>query len=262
MHCSTALNHILTPAVLHLSAPVPNTYYYTSPKTRVTYMLNTSVDTAKNAEASCQLLGGHMVMFESQTEQQEVETALVSNGGLIPSFHMRYWIGLESTEWPMFEWRDRTVPAPSKRNYNHWDKQSPDNSSWECAAASWPEAYTNAWAWVDADCEQLMPYVCEISSTWPAQGVACCLCCGFYVGPVCLVTLTPSVPASNNLVHLPSCHPAEPKTVSYKSPFSQSAYILNTSLGDVYSHEAGCAAKGGHLVSFTSIQEQMEVEGQ
>jgi hypothetical protein len=145
---------------------VPNTYFFTAPKTRVTYMLNTSVDTADNAEAACNLLGGHLAMYESQSEQQEVETGLVSDGGLIPSFHMRYWLGLESTEWPKFEWKDRTVPAPSKRNYNHWDKSSPDNSTLECAAASWPEAYTNAWAWVDEDCGRLLPYVCEISSEW------------------------------------------------------------------------------------------------
>lgn len=55
---------------------------------------------------------------------------------------------------------------------------------------------------------------------------------------------------------------AEPKTVKYKSPFSQSTFLLNTSVADVYSHEAGCAAQGGHLTSYISLLEQLEVEDQ
>jgi hypothetical protein len=36
--------------------------------------------------------------------------------------------------------------------------------------------------------------------------------------------------------------------------------VLNTSVADMYSHQAGCAAQGGHLTSYVSLLEQLEVE--
>ncbi len=59
---------------------------------------------------------------------------------------------------------------------------------------------------------------------------------------------------------LPCCRAAANKTSTYTSPVTGSTYILNTTLGDRYSAQAGCRKAGGHLVSFTSLEEQMDVE--
>lgn len=154
---------------------MPNTFYYTSPKTRAQYMLNTSADTFNNAETACNLLGGHLAMFESLSEQQEVEAAFISDGGLIPSFHQNYWFGLEATDWPQFEWMDRTVPMPTRRSYSHWIKNAPFNKMNSCVLSSWNSSYTNAWGWVDADCERRLVYICEVSSEYPKLGCKKCI---------------------------------------------------------------------------------------
>ena len=154
---------------------VPNIYYYTSPKSQSNYMLNTTADTHANAEAACNLWGGHLAMWESVTEQAEVEQAFVSDGGLIGSFHQSYWMGLEVQDWPQFGWMDKTVLAPSKRTYNHWIKNAPGNRAFGCGLANWNTSYTNAWGWQDADCERQLVYICELSSGWRRWQQSCSL---------------------------------------------------------------------------------------
>jgi hypothetical protein len=151
-----------------LPAPtaVPNLYYYTSPKSQSKYVLNTTADTHANAEAACNLWGGHLAMWESLAEQSEVEQAFSSDGGLIGSYHFSYWAGLVAEDWPKYAWMDKTLPLPSTRSYTHWIKNAPANRAFACGLASWNASYTNAWGWQDADCERQMVYICEYSSGW------------------------------------------------------------------------------------------------
>ncbi len=153
---------------------MPNIYYYTSPKSKSQYMLNTTADTHANAEAACNLWGGHLAMWESLTEQSEVEQAFVSDGGLISSFQQSYWMGLEVQDWPQFAWMDKTVLAPSKRTYSHWIKNAPGNRAFGCGLANWNTSYTLAWGWQDADCDMQLVYICELSSGWRRWQLALC----------------------------------------------------------------------------------------
>lgn len=62
--------------------------------------------------------------------------------------------------------------------------------------------------------------------------------------------------------HLPPpLLPTAPKTVRYNSRLTRNGYLLNTTLADVYSHQAACVAQGAHLVSYTSEQEQVGAGG-
>jgi hypothetical protein len=158
-------DHVASPPAL--TSPLctdPAEYYYTSPKTRTAYLLNTSADSQPGAEAACNAFGGHLVLYNSLAEQQEVERALIFEGGLIGSFHKNYWVGLVVTEWPAFEWLDRTLPLPSNRTYVHWGKGQPNEGTAQCAVAQWNSSYGMAWGWGDdCDCDAPQVYVCEKS---------------------------------------------------------------------------------------------------
>ena len=73
----------------------------------------------------CRLqVGGRLVSWSSQSEQYEVELFYLSNGLLIPNFHMAYWMGLASTpaDPTFFLWSDGTPPPGIDRRYAHWGK--------------------------------------------------------------------------------------------------------------------------------------------
>ena len=72
----------------------PKTARYKSGMTQNAYMLNTTIDDMYAHQAACQLLGGHLVSYTSLQEQQEVEELFVSQGVLLPAYHLRYWLGL------------------------------------------------------------------------------------------------------------------------------------------------------------------------
>jgi hypothetical protein len=45
-------------------------------------------------EAACTAQGGHLTSYISLLEQLEVEDQFLNLGVLLPTFHLRYWIGL------------------------------------------------------------------------------------------------------------------------------------------------------------------------
>ena len=54
---------------------------------------------------------------------------------------------------------------------------------------------------------------------------------------------------------------AEPGlTWTYTNSFSNMQYVLNTTLLNWYNAEDTCMSMGGHLVSYNSIEEQLDVE--
>jgi hypothetical protein len=88
---------------------VPSTYRYKSPTSAHTYILNTTAATFNAAEAACVRQGGHLVSYQSEFEQQEVEGYFTDAGALLPGFHRRYWLGLtiphrDPRLWPQFAW--------------------------------------------------------------------------------------------------------------------------------------------------------------
>jgi hypothetical protein len=158
----------------HPSATGPGEYYFTSPKTRIQYLLNTIADSQTGAEAACNAFGGHLVLYNSLSEQQDVERAFLFEGGLIGSFHRNYWVGMVVSEWPAFEWLDRTLPAPSNRTYVHWGKGQPNEQQAQCAVAQWNSSYSMAWGWGDnSNCDAPEVYICEKSREWMHQLPGC-----------------------------------------------------------------------------------------
>ena len=54
--------------------------------------------------------------------------------------------------------------------------------------------------------------------------------------------------------------PAAPGTFTFHSDFTDADYILNTNIHNQSAAEAYCNSQGGHLVSYASQYEQLEVE--
>jgi hypothetical protein len=55
--------------------------------------------------------------------------------------------------------------------------------------------------------------------------------------------------------------PAEPGlTYSYTNNLTSISYVLNTTHTNFYEAEDNCIALGGHLISYTSLEEQIDVE--
>ncbi len=139
---------------------MPGVYRYTSPSTGNDYLLSTTPVDQRSAEAACVLLGGHLVNYASYQEQLEVEAAFVFSGGLIPSHHQFYWMGLQVLFYPLYAWTDATLPAPSNRSYVHWAKGAPNQRA-ACAGASYPGSWNQVWGWQDADCSAPAVTICK-----------------------------------------------------------------------------------------------------
>jgi hypothetical protein len=135
--------------------------------------MTTSPSDQRSAEANCVLLGGHLVSYVSYQEQLEVEMALVFSGGLIPSFHQFYWMGLQVLAYPQFAWSDTTLPLPTNRTYAHWAKGAPNQRA-ACAGASYPASWSQAWGWQDAECTTQAVAVCEAMCKLLATFGCCC----------------------------------------------------------------------------------------
>ncbi len=76
--------------------------------TNNTYCLNTNMTGVDAGEQYCNDLGGHLVSWNSQAEQTEVEGYWVNAGLLLPTFHKLYWMGAFLSDediWPSFRWR-------------------------------------------------------------------------------------------------------------------------------------------------------------
>lgn len=54
--------------------------------------------------------------------------------------------------------------------------------------------------------------------------------------------------------------PAAPNVYRYNSSQQNATYVLNTNLQNFRSAQTFCNAQGGHLVSYRSYDEQVEVE--
>jgi hypothetical protein len=171
---------------------------YQSPKSGISYMFNATPDDQAGAEAACNSFGGHLALYGSLSEQQEVERALVYDGGMIGSYHKSYWVGLTQSESnaQLFTWLDRTLPSPSNRTYQHWEPGQPSSKVETCVVATWKTSYSGAWAWDDVSCYDLQfPYICKKSRGWqalPTQRPAASVAAGL-----------PSRPAARPKLHRP-----------------------------------------------------------
>ena len=186
------------------------------------YLLNTTYSPQKQAEQACQLNGGHLVGYDRLAEQVAVENCFISQGFLLPKFHVFYWMGMVSglpgATWPNFTWIDWNE-AIYKGNYQHWGiagkDLEPNNQvpPEHCAGSNLTVWYTNCGGWADHNCREQYVYVCEIGDA--------------------LSFATYSPPSSNSTFKF------------YSTPLSFDAA------------ERVCNAEGGHLASYESLQEQV-----
>jgi hypothetical protein len=162
-------------------AAEPQLYIYTSNKTGSTYALNTTFTAFAEAEITCNGYGGHLVAWKSVTEQQEVEGYYLRQGYLLPTYHDNYWMGLNtsSSNWPRFNWTERTIRSPGSGAYQHWGRpeggvpEPNNNRVGLCAVCNASLSYTNAWGWADTMCNMTNAFICRMqrksSRCWCSQ---------------------------------------------------------------------------------------------
>jgi hypothetical protein len=148
---------------------VPSVYTYDSRVTGTRYVLSTTPVDQQTAEANCVTLGGHLVSYTSLMEQTDVEAYFSFSGGIIPSYHQFYWMGLQMALYPSYAWLDTSLPEPSNRTYIHWAKGAPSQRA-TCAGASYAGTWGGAWGWQDASCNQLAVAICKANS----EALPCC----------------------------------------------------------------------------------------
>jgi hypothetical protein len=205
-------------------------YNYTSPVTGSKYHMVSAPANGLAAEVNCNSLGGHLVVYETKAEQQEVEAAFTWQGGLLAAYQGAYWLGLQADPYPEFHWLDRTIASPSNVTYINWADGQPgaQEDSNFCATANASLARVSSatavaagaaaepWGWQSYDCTQPQVYICQVT---------------------------------------------RPLVVGYTSNRTDNIYVLDTQLMDRYTAEDSCIDQGGHVVSFASHEEQQEVEG-
>jgi hypothetical protein len=102
----------------------------------------------------------------SQAEQTEVENAFLKMGVLLPNYHKNYWMGLNTTIWPLFYWVDPLVPqTDSPKAYNNWAIGEPNNMNAPefCGGADLTRTRLGAAGWADLNCMNANVYICKIS---------------------------------------------------------------------------------------------------
>jgi hypothetical protein len=189
-------------------------------KLGTTYTLSTVPTTQADAEQQCTLQGGHLVGYRSLSEQQDVEQYFVTFGGLIPSFHQVYWNGLNSS-------------ALALPKFNWLDPLTPPpvNGS----------SYTH-WAKGEPN-NEVSPETCGLSSfnasytaAWGWQD-------------------------SNCYRYLPYiCKTNKAGVYSFTDKDTKISYVLNNTAATRVEAQRACAAAGGSVVSYQTIEEQFDAE--
>ena len=114
----------------------------------------------------------------------QIEAYYIDKGWLLPTFHRRYWIGLNATTpassspaviiagqmqttAAKFAWMDKTAGAPVGQAYQHWGRAGsfgePNNllGNENCGLANASAAYSLAWGWADSSCRVSAPFICK-----------------------------------------------------------------------------------------------------
>jgi hypothetical protein len=91
-------------------------------------------------------------------------------GVLLPNYHKNYWMGLNTTIWPLFYWVDPLVPqTDSPGAYNNWATGEPNNMNAPefCGGADLTRTRMGAAAWADLNCANGNVYICKKSGARP-----------------------------------------------------------------------------------------------
>jgi hypothetical protein len=116
-------------------------------------------------------VGMHFCCSHSNVAHRRTPTTVFSlQGFLMPSFHGRYWIGLNATRPQSFYWLQPGLSAPSPQTYAHWGRNLPTGPSEPnnlernelCGAANFSQGYMKAAGWQDTRCNYTAPSICKM----------------------------------------------------------------------------------------------------
>ncbi len=125
-----------------------------------------------------------------------MEAYYLDMGWLLPTFHRRYWIGVNATTLAStspatmsggqvqtspakFAWLDKAAGAPYGQAYQHWGRAGnilePNNllGSENCGLANASAAYSLAWGWADFNCKISAPFICKTQGGPPPASARC-----------------------------------------------------------------------------------------
>jgi hypothetical protein len=166
----------------------------------------------------------------------QAEQYFINKGLLLPSYHLSYWLGLAAgSGWPNFRWMDNVTPSPGLGSaFSGWGSLTFSNKS--ASPLKEPNNLSFNRTRVDESCavgNASQAY----NSAWGWSDAQCTL-------------------------KLPSmCKVAAPSMHLYSSGSGAGAFVLDTAALDQRSAQKACNDNGGHLVSYGSEAEQLEVEG-
>lgn len=225
--------------------------------TKNTYMINTTLSTRYVAEDTCVGHGGHLVSYLRLDEQQEVEEFFIEQGVLLPTFHKRYWLGLEIAEgdnnrlWPWFLWLDGSpdpsTPSNPSSNYAVWGRMylsdgrirdEPNNLVRPefCCVANYTQSQDGVWAWSDQNCDEEYIFICKIGPPPPPS---------------------PSPPPPTPP---PPAPPVDPVYVSSAQRMTYTFYSTRMQFQPAM-RLCESLGQGGSLVTYNTLAKQIEVEG-
>lgn len=239
------------------------------PGTRSQYLFNSAPLSFAQAEAACNTAGGHLVAFASLPQQVAAEQCFVNSSALTPSFHRAYWMGLavgkqawlcsamahlaakvfarnqcagsaaarcsppgctstaepDAALWPNFTWVDRT-DATNVHQYQNWGNATLADGSrrLEPNNLSPPELCAAA----------------NFSSSYRGAGGWADERCSLALPSMCEVT-------------------PQQRFESYTAR-GGGVFTWHTRLLGFEDAEGLCKAEGGHLATYSSEEEQCEVE--
>ena len=134
-----------------------------------TYLYNPQSLTQTRAEQACRDNGGHLVAWQSQVEQADVEQHFISTFALNMPHTQAYWIGLQTNSSRMWGYVDRNLaPLNISMGYTRWVSAANSSSgSNNCAMAQWlPGRLLSGvpvtWGWMDAQCSRSLPSICKM----------------------------------------------------------------------------------------------------
>jgi hypothetical protein len=117
------------------------------------------------------------------------------------------------------------------------------------------------WGWSDTRCSGAHPFMCRSARGWrrsQALGGAGCS-----PRQQCAEAAEVRSPCMRTAMTAPRCplrHAAPVATPPYTSSLSGATFYLNTTASTFEAAQAACNANGGHLASYGTTAEQLEVE--
>jgi hypothetical protein len=208
----------------------------TTTSTNATFQLLTCPKTRPEQQKQCNKLRGHLTAYTIISEQQEVEKFYVEGGFLYPEFNVLYWFGLLTTPatWPSFRWQDKQFPAPNATSYRNWGTLK---VLMEDGTLAYPEP--NKYESPLEFCSGANASQARVNA-WGWADVKCDL----NFTAICRI-------AKKGACSLPP----------YTDKKSGASYLYSSEELIQSDAEFWCNDRGGHLVSYESLEEQKAVEG-